>query len=160
LQDTVRVVLVHTGVKSQSLVGKELYTGPVKPSAEVDEVRCPPPLFTRTFFHFSPIAEREHPPPAVSIHRVPSGRSSGLPTRGNAGSSADNAASTVARGLRTFIGPRPNNPSRKGRGDPRAECHRNARGRIGPRDDRWDLRDDSRSDPQVSEPNGRRSPRI
>jgi hypothetical protein len=35
----VRVLLVITGVKSKSLLGKEVYTGPVKTSAEVDEVR-------------------------------------------------------------------------------------------------------------------------
>src|SRR2546428_4310797 len=34
-----RVLLVITGVKSKSLLGKEIYTGPVKTSAEVDEVR-------------------------------------------------------------------------------------------------------------------------
>jgi len=39
LQNTVRVLLVITGVKSKSLLGKEIYTGPVKTSAEVDEVR-------------------------------------------------------------------------------------------------------------------------
>src|SRR5437667_46450 len=39
LQNTVRVLLVITGVKSKSLLGKEVYTGPVKTSAEVDEVR-------------------------------------------------------------------------------------------------------------------------
>src|SRR5438309_8524684 len=39
LDHTVRVLLVITGVKSKSLLGKEVYTGPVKTSAEVDEVR-------------------------------------------------------------------------------------------------------------------------
>src|SRR5205807_182108 len=39
LENTVRVLLVITGVKSKSLLGKEVYTGPVKTSAEVDEVR-------------------------------------------------------------------------------------------------------------------------
>src|SRR5438876_882427 len=39
LEHTVRVLLVITGVKSKSLLGKEVYTGPVKTSAEVDEVR-------------------------------------------------------------------------------------------------------------------------
>ncbi|TMA01876.1 MAG: cell division protein FtsZ [Methanobacteriota archaeon] len=38
LEHTVRVLLVITGVKSKSLLGKEVYTGPVKTSAEVDEV--------------------------------------------------------------------------------------------------------------------------
>src|SRR6266542_4411773 len=39
LDHTVRVLLVITGVKSKSLLGKEVYTGPVRTSAEVDEVR-------------------------------------------------------------------------------------------------------------------------
>jgi len=39
LQNTVRVLLVITGVKSKSLLGKDVYTGLVKSSAEVDEVR-------------------------------------------------------------------------------------------------------------------------
>src|SRR5437879_4715184 len=39
LDHTARVLLVITGVKSKSLLGKEIYTGPVKTSAEVDEVR-------------------------------------------------------------------------------------------------------------------------
>src|SRR3989475_655162 len=39
LDHTVRVLLVITGVKSKSLLGKEVYTGPVKTSAEEDEVR-------------------------------------------------------------------------------------------------------------------------
>src|SRR2546426_830896 len=39
LQNTVRVLLVITGVKSKSLLGKDVYTGLVKTSAEVDEVR-------------------------------------------------------------------------------------------------------------------------
>src|SRR3989442_1564577 len=39
LEHAVRVLLVITGVKSKSLLGKEVYTGPVKTSAEVDEVR-------------------------------------------------------------------------------------------------------------------------
>ena len=39
LEHTVRVLLVITGVKSKSLLGKEVYTGPVKTSSEVDEVR-------------------------------------------------------------------------------------------------------------------------
>src|SRR5712691_673929 len=39
LERTVHVLLVITGVKSKSLLGKEIYTGPVKTSAEVDEVR-------------------------------------------------------------------------------------------------------------------------
>ncbi|MGI0149981.1 MAG: cell division protein FtsZ [Thermoplasmata archaeon] len=39
LERTVRVLLVITGVKSKSLLGKEVYTGPVKTSSEVDEVR-------------------------------------------------------------------------------------------------------------------------
>src|SRR2546425_874957 len=39
LQNTVRVLLVITGVKSKSLLGKDVYTGIVKTSAEVDEVR-------------------------------------------------------------------------------------------------------------------------
>lgn len=39
LDHTVRVLLVITGVKSKSLLGKEVYTGPVKTSSEVDEVR-------------------------------------------------------------------------------------------------------------------------
>src|SRR3989449_872754 len=38
LQNTVRVLLVITGVKSKSLLGKDVYTGLVKTSAEVDEV--------------------------------------------------------------------------------------------------------------------------
>src|SRR3989449_402034 len=97
---------------------------------------------------------REPVPARVARHCVPGRRSPALPLRGSSRSAADDITSTVARGLRTFIGPRPDNPSRKGRGDPRAECHRNARGRIGPRDDRWDLRDDSRGDSQVSEPAG------
>jgi len=39
LEHTIRVLLVITGVKSKSLLGKEVYTGPVKTSSEVDEVR-------------------------------------------------------------------------------------------------------------------------
>src|SRR3989454_1173262 len=39
LDHTARVLLVITGVKSKSLLSKEIYTGPVKTSAEVDEVR-------------------------------------------------------------------------------------------------------------------------
>lgn len=39
LDHTVRVLLVITGVKSKSLLGKEVYTGPVKTSSDVDEVR-------------------------------------------------------------------------------------------------------------------------
>lgn len=39
LDRTVRVLLVITGVKSKSLLGKEIYTGLVKTSSEVDEVR-------------------------------------------------------------------------------------------------------------------------
>ncbi len=39
LDHTVRVLLVITGVKSKSLLGKEVYTGPVRTTSEVDEVR-------------------------------------------------------------------------------------------------------------------------
>ena len=39
LDHTVRVLLVITGVKSKSLLGKDVYTGPVMTSSEVDEVR-------------------------------------------------------------------------------------------------------------------------
>jgi cell division protein FtsZ len=39
LEHLVRVLLVITGVKSKSLLGKEVYTGPVQATSEVDEVR-------------------------------------------------------------------------------------------------------------------------
>ena len=39
LENTVRVLLVITGVKSKALLGKEVYTGPVATSSDVDEVR-------------------------------------------------------------------------------------------------------------------------
>ena len=39
LKNTVRVLLVITGVKSKALLGKEVYTGPVATSSDVDEVR-------------------------------------------------------------------------------------------------------------------------
>ncbi|HKZ90144.1 MAG TPA: cell division protein FtsZ [Thermoplasmata archaeon] len=39
LANTVRVLIVITGVKSKSLLGKEVYTGPVATSSDVDEVR-------------------------------------------------------------------------------------------------------------------------
>jgi cell division protein FtsZ len=39
LENTVRVLLVITGVKSKALLGKEIYTGPVATSSDVDEVR-------------------------------------------------------------------------------------------------------------------------
>jgi len=39
LENTVRVLLVITGVKSKSLLGKEVRTGPVQLSSDVDEVR-------------------------------------------------------------------------------------------------------------------------
>ncbi len=38
LQNTVRVLLVITGVRSKALLGKEVYTGPVRTSSDVDEV--------------------------------------------------------------------------------------------------------------------------
>ena len=39
LEHMVRVLLVITGVKSKSLLGKEVYTGPVQATSDVDEVR-------------------------------------------------------------------------------------------------------------------------
>jgi len=39
LEHMVRVLLVITGVKSKSIVGKDVYTGPVAVSSDVDEVR-------------------------------------------------------------------------------------------------------------------------
>jgi cell division protein FtsZ len=39
LENTVRVLLVITGVKSKTVLGKEVYTGPVATSSDVDEVR-------------------------------------------------------------------------------------------------------------------------
>jgi len=39
LENFVRVLLVITGVKSKSLLGKEVYTGPVATASDVDEVR-------------------------------------------------------------------------------------------------------------------------
>src|SRR5205823_3354130 len=39
LEHSARVLLVITGVKSKSLLGKEVYTGPVQMTSDVDEVR-------------------------------------------------------------------------------------------------------------------------
>ena len=39
LSNTVRVLLVITGVRSKSIVGKDVFTGPVATSSDVDEVR-------------------------------------------------------------------------------------------------------------------------
>jgi len=39
LANTIRVLLVITGVKSKSIMGKDIYTGPVATSSDVDEVR-------------------------------------------------------------------------------------------------------------------------
>ncbi len=39
LENTVRVLLVITGVRSKSYLGKEIYTGPVALTSDVDEVR-------------------------------------------------------------------------------------------------------------------------
>jgi cell division protein FtsZ len=39
LENTIRILLVITGVKSKALLGKDIYTGPVATSSDVDEVR-------------------------------------------------------------------------------------------------------------------------